>query len=211
MPGRYLVRRTFGCTFTPSTFMYQAPITPGRMLTFRASFAAAGVLRGIDLLPFPAVLQHVAAALAEATELALQVAFDRLAAAEVEEAAVLLDHFLAAFFARGGDGLGGGRLDLALQPAVERGQFTGTELVQAGGLELGGRHLLLQIALHHALGQRRRGQGQQHGGTGQQPWTDARGNRRHGGSLLGMFAECSGMSSCRVVVAAVIVPERYRR
>ncbi|WP_251279438.1 hypothetical protein, partial [Enterobacter hormaechei] len=44
--------------------------------------------------------------LAEATELALQVAFDRLAAAEVEETAVLLDHFLAAFFARGGDGQG---------------------------------------------------------------------------------------------------------
>ena len=37
MPGRYLVRRTFGCTFTPSTFIYQAPITPGRMLTPGAS------------------------------------------------------------------------------------------------------------------------------------------------------------------------------
>lgn len=167
MPGRYLVRRTFGCTFTPSTFMYQAPITPGRMLTFGGFLAATGIMRGIYLLPLLAVLQHVAAALAEATEFALQGAFDRFAAAEVQEAAVLLDHFLAAFFARCGDGLGGGRLDLSLQPAVERGQFTGAELVQAGGLELGGRHLLLQVALHHALGQRRRGKGQQHGGTGQ--------------------------------------------
>ena len=54
----------------------------------------------IGLLPYLAIVQGVLAALGEAAEFTGQGGLDRLAGAEVEEAAVLHDHFLAAFLAR---------------------------------------------------------------------------------------------------------------
>ncbi|KAG1255476.1 hypothetical protein G6F68_010349 [Rhizopus microsporus] len=157
--------------------------------------------RGIGLFPFLAVVQHVDAALAEATELALQHAGDWLVAAEIEEAPVLHDHFLASvlacLLADGGHGRGGGRLDLALQPAVERGQVRRIQLVQPGGLALGGRHLLLQVAFHHALGQRRRRYGQQQRGAGEHSWTEVWNDRGHGGTLLGLPASVAACPHAR--------------
>src|SRR5690606_9143196 len=90
---------------------------------------------GLGLFPLLAIGQDEAATLAEAGELPGDGALDRLLAAEVEEAAVLADHFLAAFLARlrqrgpAGAGIGlRGRLlcdllDLAMQPVIEAGQF----------------------------------------------------------------------------------------
>src|SRR5690606_9627719 len=66
----------------------------------RAGPAHARQGRRIGLLPDLAVVERVALAVAEAVELAGDAGLDRFLGAEVEEAAVLLHHFVAAFLAR---------------------------------------------------------------------------------------------------------------
>jgi hypothetical protein len=107
----------------------------------------------VDLAPDVAVLQRVFAATAEAAEFALQAAGDRFQRTKVEETAVVVLDLLLGF----GRGFGGDGVDLAAEPDVQLRQFLGGQLVQAGGLEFLGRHVLFDGLARQRIGREREG------------------------------------------------------
>ena len=132
------MRLTLACTPLPSTRIHHAPSTPGRMVTGKLlPRTPYSVVASVccQVSPFSSVF----APRREAAELADQAALDHLAIAEIEEAAMLLHHFLPAFLARLGRFLHHG----AVEPRVEPRQFRRRKLVEAGGLEFLGTHLAL--------------------------------------------------------------------
>jgi len=99
----------------------------------------------------------VATSLGEAAELARQRADDGLGAAEIEEAARGLLHFLAARLLGFFHHLGRLLPHALLQPGVQRGKFGGAQLVEAGGLELAVAHRIAQRLDRLLLGEGARG------------------------------------------------------